>query len=147
MFGKKKEAPVEIVEQPKEDVKAANGTVIAAGVAMIGDFEGTDPIEINGSIKGTINAKNSVVITKSGRLMGDGTIQNLTVSGSVDGDFVCKDIAVFKAGGEMTGHLKTARLQTEDGSHFRGNLDLVEEEPVKAEEEPIQIAEETMQLE
>ena len=143
MFGKKKEAPV-AVEQPKEEVKAANGTVIAAGVAMIGDFEGTDPIEINGSIKGTINAKNSVLITKSGRLMGDGTIQNLTVSGSVDGDFVCKDIAVFKAGGEMTGHLTTSRLQTEDGSHFKGSLDLIEEEPAEtvepalAEENPAQ---------
>lgn len=137
MFGKKKEEPVIVVLEPqKEEAAATNKTVIAKGVAMIGDFEGIDPIEINGTIKGTLDVRNSVVIAENGKLMGNGSIQDLTVSGSVDGDFICKDIALFKAGGEMTGHLTTSRLQTEDGSHFKGSLTLAENEAPKFFEEP-----------
>ena len=137
MFGKKKEEPVIVVLEPqKEETAATNKTVIAEGVAMIGDFEGNDPIEINGTIRGTINAKNSVVISENGKLMGNGSIKDLTVSGCVDGDFVCRDLALFKAGGEMTGHLTAGRLKTEDGSHFKGSLTLAENEAPKFFEEP-----------
>ncbi len=131
MFGKKKEAPA--AEQAKEEIKAAVGTVIAEGADMTGVFEGSDPIEINGRVKGTINAESSVLIARSGRLTGDGTIHDMTVSGSVDGDFVCRSVAVFKPSGEMTGHLTTPKLQTEEGSRFRGNLDLIEAGPASAE--------------
>lgn len=134
MFGKKKEQPViqEVVEQKAPEI-SANKTVIGCGITMEGTFEGTDPIEVNGTIKGTVLSESEVYVAKSGQLFGNGRINVLNVDGKVDGNFECRESATFNAGGKMKGKLSTKNLVTAAGSGFAGELAIIpEEEPEEA---------------
>ena len=132
MFGFKK--PVEpVVEEPKVDVpvepvapefKPAEVTLIGEGITMIGNFESKDPIVINGSLKGNICSTNSLTISNTGSMQGEGTLNSAMIEGAVDGKIVCEKNTHFTSTGQMVGSLETATLQTDNGADFRGELKL-----------------------
>ena len=127
MFGKKKDAviaePTPVIEEKKTEVQV-NKTVIGPGITMVGDFSGSDPIFVEGTLKGTITAAGNVHVTKTGQLLGEGKAASFEIDGYVDGNIDCKESVSFSNTGKMKGTLSTVRLKTDDGSNFEGTLNL-----------------------
>lgn len=136
MFGKKKETVVEqapVVEEKKDTFEKATKTIVGPGITMVGDFTGEDPVLIQGTIKGTIQSKRNVHVTKTGQLFGDCKAETFDVDGYIDGNVDCQDCTSFSDTGKMKGTLSTVRLKTDDGSFFEGTLNL--KAPSKAPDE------------
>jgi len=104
---------------------AVCNTKIGKGIVMVGDFEGSEPIEVNGTIEGNIVSSSVVHVSKDGIIKGTGKIQNINVSGTLDGDFTCENAANFTSSGTMKGKLTTKELVTETGTSFCGTLNLM----------------------
>ena len=130
MFGKKKDAPVvenaPIAEEKKDIFVKAERTVIGPGITMVGDFSGTDPILIEGTVRGTVDSGNNLHVAKFGQFVGEGKAISVIIDGYVDGNVDCKELTSFTSTGKMKGNLSTARLKTEEGSMFEGTLNLTE---------------------
>lgn len=127
MFGKKKEVVVQPVETIVEEVKPAftNATIIGPGATMIGDFVTSDPMTVCGTLQGNIESSNTVNISETGLVTGNAVAENLDVEGKLTGDVKCSDKTRIQSKGSITGSLKTARLATDDGSTFAGQLSMV----------------------
>ena len=119
----KKEAP-----KPKKFVPIAK-TTIGSGVTFVGNFETTDPLEINGAIQGDISSKDTVEINPSGKYTGNAEIQDLLLHGEAEGNLVVDNLTKLTTDSVMRGTLSTSRLVTEDGSSFEGDMKLRKKKP------------------
>ncbi len=143
-FNRKKEEPVAPViepavqapeepELPKEPVYSPmKKTIIGSGITFYGDFETSDPIELNGTIKGDINSDAAITIAEGAKYYGNANMNQLTVSGIIEGDIQCTDLSTFTSTAQMTGELRTAYLITDKGSNIHGNLSLEKPAPKAA---------------
>lgn len=144
MFGKKKpdeintEAlQVETVPQKPAAPKYAPSkkTVIADGVTMVGDFVTSDPMEINGTVKGNVVSEKNLYVSRTGRLRGDARVSELLVDGNVQGAIVVEGLSTISGSGIMRGSLQTARFASEPGSVFDGTFSMSIAKKVQNNEE------------
>ena len=128
LFGKK-EAEITMVSEPVAEVKApvisgfepAHKTTIGSGVEFVGDFSGTDPIEVSGKLNGKVETDSQLIVAKGGQFEGNAEVGKLNILGDVNGDVDCKE-AVISSTGKMGGSLKTEIFLTEPGCDFDGTL-------------------------
>ncbi len=136
MFFNRKKDPEPVIAEPVEvkkpepekpkgpDLSPMAKTIIGSGITFFGDFETSDPIELNGTIRGDINSDSAITISRGAEYFGNANMHSLNVSGVIQGDIDCKDTSTFTSTAQMTGDLKTAYLVTDKGSNFKGNLSL-----------------------
>lgn len=135
-FNRKEKEPEPIVREPEPvaepepvkpkepDYSPMRKTIIGSGITFFGNFETSDPIELNGTIKGDINSDAAITISEGAEYYGNANMNQLTVSGIIEGDIKCSDLSTFTSTAQMTGDLKTAYLVTDKGSNIHGNLSL-----------------------
>jgi len=157
MFGKKKEtepvpvqpaAPAEpVIEAVKEPevpaekpVEKISQTVIAAGTSLVGNFDTREPMILLGRLHGNIHSTDSLKIAKSGELLGEAAVSDLSSDGQIEGTVLCSNLTEFGSMAKMKGNLSTASLKTADGSSFEGKLTMI----TKAAEEIAESAAEAL---
>ncbi len=135
-FSRKEKEPEPIIREPEPvvepepvkpkepDYSPMRKTIIGSGITFFGNFETSDPIELNGTIKGDINSDAAITISEGAEYYGNANMNQLTVSGIIEGDIKCSDLSTFTSTAQMTGDLKTAYLVTDKGSNIHGNLSL-----------------------
>lgn len=109
------------------------GTYIEKDIKFVGDFVTEEPIELLGTVEGSIKSTENVHIAASGSQKGSMQVQNLYCDGSVDSNVICKNTASFSTGSVFTGEVTTVNIEASRGSQFKGKLNLVQPEDVKAE--------------
>jgi len=114
---------------------AVEETVIAEGTFFKGDFSTTSPVLIMGKFEGNIDSTSSVVVTETGSYIGNGVMQSLEVAGIVNADIKCSEYTKIFSTGTVSGSLATARLLTDDGSTFDGQLAMLQPTKHYTEEE------------
>ena len=89
MIGKSKKPPEE-KRTPMVKPEAPSGdaaiSLIAPGMKIVGDCETDGTIRVEGRIEGTIRAGKSVVVGRSGEVVGDIQTQDAVISGKVNGN-------------------------------------------------------------
>ena len=96
-------------------------SVVGTGVLVSGDLNCQDNLCIEGRFKGSIQAsKNAVVIGCSGLVDGGIQAKNLLVQGKVIGDISVKETIVIAKTGAITGNLKAAKVELENGAKYKG---------------------------
>ena len=99
-------------------------TTIGKGITFVGNFETKDPMELNGSILGDVASTELIEVSTTGSYKGNASMKNLVLSGDADGIVECEDLTKLTSTAKMTGKLTTARLVTDDGSSFIGDMKL-----------------------
>lgn len=137
MFGRRKEAKLPeatLIEEKKKEPEAfipSDVTKIGPGITMVGDFETSDLIELNGTIQGNVLSDKRITISEAGRLEGNGRMESLISSGFVNGTIECRNLTHITSTGKLDGNLMTQTLTTDDGSELIGTLHL-KKKPAKA---------------
>ncbi len=87
-------------------------------------FEGVATLETNlrvdGTIKGNIVSKSTVIIGKEGKVFGEIEAQNVYIAGYVKGNIKAKAKIEFFGTGSVFGDLFTESLVVADGAKFNG---------------------------
>jgi cytoskeletal protein CcmA (bactofilin family) len=99
-------------------------TVISHGITVEGEISSDDEVVVQGTIKGTLVAKDTVTVEAGGIVEADITAASLSVGGQVTGNVTAKDRVDLVAGGRLIGDVKAARLTIADGASFKGNVDM-----------------------
>ena len=128
-------APHVPVVQPSEPVVRKETAVIGPTITIKGEIIGKEDLEIQGTLEGTIKMKkHRVTVGEKGRIKADVHAKSIHVAGDVEGNLFGDDEVVLRESGKLLGNITAARVTLEDGSKFKGSIDMepVKEEPKKS---------------
>jgi cytoskeletal protein CcmA (bactofilin family) len=99
-------------------------TVIGSGIVIDGEISGDEDLVIQGTVKGKIAVKESLIIEGRGVVEADIETQNLEIAGQVTGNIVASDKVELKSECRVIGDIKAPRVLIADGASFKGNVDM-----------------------
>jgi cytoskeletal protein CcmA (bactofilin family) len=98
--------------------------VIGSTIVIEGEISGDEDLIIQGTVKGKIALKESLIVEKSGVVEADIDTRNVEISGQVTGNIHSSERVEIKSEGRMTGDIKAPRILIADGAKFKGNVDM-----------------------
>jgi cytoskeletal protein CcmA (bactofilin family) len=103
---------------------SANAT-IGPSIFIKGDLSGEEDLVIEGRVEGKVDLKqNNVTIGKNGRVRADVFGKVVIIEGEVDGNVFAREQAILRQAGAIRGNITAPRVMLEDGSRFKGSIDM-----------------------
>ena len=99
-------------------------TVIGPNITIDGEISGSDPVVVEGTVKGRIDTDAAVTVAEQGVVEADVETTDVAVSGQVTGNIVADDRVQITAEGRMVGDIKAPRILIADGANFKGHIDM-----------------------
>jgi len=107
--------------------------LIGPSIEFKGNLTGGEDLFIEGRIEGRIELRqHSVTIGKSGRVKADIYGRTIVVQGEVDGNLFGEEQIILRQASTVRGNLQAPRVTLEDGSQFKGSIDMVAKPVVEA---------------
>ncbi len=113
---------------------AARGerATIGPSIFIKGDLAGEEDLTIEGRVEGRVDLRqHSLTIGKNGRVKADVVGRVVMVEGEVDGNVFAEEQAVVRKSGTVRGNITSPRVTLEDGSRFKGSIDMEAKEPAR----------------
>jgi cytoskeletal protein CcmA (bactofilin family) len=108
-------------EAPRRTERAT----IGPSIHIKGDLSGDEDLVIEGRVEGKVDLKqNNVTVGKNGRVQADLFGRVVTIEGEVDGNVFARDQAILRQSGSIRGNITAPRVVLEDGSRFKGSIDM-----------------------
>lgn len=111
------------------------GDVIAAigkSVRIKGELQGSEDLLVDGMVEGTIALQESrLTIGPNAKVKANVSARDIVVMGSIQGNLQASGRIELRAGCEVVGDLKSARLSVEENAVFSGKVDLLAKTPEK----------------
>ena len=99
--------------------------MIGTSVSIKGEVTGQENLRIQGRIEGKISLRGQdVTVGKSGKVQADIHAKAIHVEGEVVGDLYGEQEIIIEASGQVTGNLVAPRVNLENGSRFKGSIDM-----------------------
>jgi cytoskeletal protein CcmA (bactofilin family) len=99
-------------------------TVIGSSIVIDGEISGGEDLVIQGTVKGKIALKESLIVAGSGVVEADVETQNVEIAGKVTGNIAATDRVELKSDCRVVGDIKAPRILIADGASFKGNVDM-----------------------
>jgi cytoskeletal protein CcmA (bactofilin family) len=108
---------------------------IGASIFVKGDLHGEEDLIIEGRVEGKIDLKkNHVTVGKNGRVRADIFGKVVIIEGEVDGNVFASEQSILRQSGAVRGNITSPRVILEDGSRFRGSIDMEPKESSRTAE-------------
>jgi cytoskeletal protein CcmA (bactofilin family) len=116
--------PVAAAPSP-EPARRGERATIGPSILIKGDLAGEEDLVIEGRVEGRVDLKqNNLTIGRNGRVRADVFGKVVTVEGEVDGNVFAQEQAVLRQSGAVRGNITSPRVTLEDGSRFKGSIDM-----------------------
>jgi cytoskeletal protein CcmA (bactofilin family) len=103
----------------------AGSARIGPSVQVKGEINGSEDLEIHGSVEGTVTLEERrLTIGPTAKVSADLSAREIVIYGSVKGNLRAKDRIEIKKDGSVIGDLSTARIMIEDGAYFKGSIEI-----------------------
>jgi cytoskeletal protein CcmA (bactofilin family) len=102
----------------------AGATMIGTNVTIEGTITGTEPVVIEGTIRGRIDLSADLLIGTKARIESSVHARNVTVEGKINGDISADDRVELVASANVEGNIKAPKIVVAEGAKFRGNVDM-----------------------
>jgi cytoskeletal protein CcmA (bactofilin family) len=121
---------------PRRDAPplAAGATFIGPNVTIDGTLSGSEPVVIEGSVKGNVNLTADLRIGTKGRLEANVHARNVVVEGKLSGDVSADERVELVASATVDGNIKAPKIVVAEGAKFRGSVDMGS--PVPRDDQP-----------
>jgi cytoskeletal protein CcmA (bactofilin family) len=116
--------------RPQQPSPAANpkpqaSAVIGPGISLSGEVTGTEDLRIDGKVDGTISLRdNKVTVSHSGEVRANITASTVNISGRVVGDIAGIEQVALTKSAWVRGNIIAPRVNLENGSKFKGSIDM-----------------------
>lgn len=111
--------------QPRTEVRPEAVALIGPRVSIRGELSGKENLRIQGRIEGKVSLPGQdVTVGKSGKVQADIHARGIRVEGEVIGDLYGEQQILIEASGRVTGNLIAPRVILENGSRFKGSIDM-----------------------
>ena len=115
-------SPAPVTSEPPRRMDRAT---IGPSIFIKGDLSGEEDLVIEGRVEGKVDLKqNNVTVGKNGRVKADLFGRVVTIEGEVDGNVFAREQAILRQSGAIQGNITAPRVVLEDGSRFKGSIDM-----------------------
>jgi cytoskeletal protein CcmA (bactofilin family) len=105
--------------------RPADRATIGPSIFIKGDLSGEEDLVIEGRVEGKVDLKqNNVTVGTNGRVKADVFGKVVVVEGEVDGNVFAREQAILRQSGAIRGNITAPRVILEDGSRFKGSIDM-----------------------
>jgi cytoskeletal protein CcmA (bactofilin family) len=92
---------------------------------------------VDGTVEGTVEvAENKLTIGPHGTIQAAIKAREVLVLGTIQGNVEAIERLEIRKDAKLLGDIRTARIVIEDGAYFKGSIDIIKPEPVKAAAKP-----------
>lgn len=99
--------------------------IIGKSITIQGEVTGDEDLTIQGHVDGSVSLdEHAVTVGPDGKVDADIVARVITVEGHVDGDLDADDQIVLRGSARVEGDISAPRVVLEDGSYFRGAVDM-----------------------
>ncbi len=125
------------VPDPYPDIPRGGPASLGKSVLVKGQILSREDLTIDGEVEGTIELhENRLTIGPNGKVTANIKAREIIVLGSVNGNMDVTDKIDIRKEARLIGDIRSARVVIEDGAFFKGSIDIVKPEPVKAAPKP-----------
>ncbi len=118
-----------------EHLNAKISSVIGADMVMEGNITAKDTIRIEGTVKGDVSSEGILIVSSSGKIIGNVKGSSIMVSGTIQGDMDSNGRIEVSATGRINGNIKTKSLIIDENAVFQGQCTMnTQENTLKAAE-------------
>ena len=109
--------------------------IIGASLIVKGDVAGDEDLLIQGQVEGKVSlSKNNVTVGRNGKVKADVFGKTISVEGTVQGNLFAEEKIIIRQSGSVRGNLQAPRVTLEEGSKFKGAIDMEGPAPPKSTE-------------
>ena len=98
----------------------ANLSVIAAGSKVMGDFECSGVLKIEGTVEGTIRGARQVLLGRQGVVKGDIETREAVIGGNVEGSIHALERVEIQGTAAVVGNIHTKSIVIREGGQING---------------------------
>ncbi len=127
--------PLSTAAPRREPTPGKERALIGSSIEIKGSLSGGEDLFIEGRVEGKIElSQHNVTIGQSGRIKADIHARSIVVMGQVEGNLFGSEQVVLRQSSSVQGNLSAPRVSLEDGSNFKGSIDMTSKpaEDVKA---------------
>jgi cytoskeletal protein CcmA (bactofilin family) len=118
-------APAAATGPAPEPRRSGERATIGPSIIIKGDLSGGEDLIIEGRVEGKVDLKqHNVTVGKNGRVKADIFGKVVTIEGEVDGNVFAQEQAILRQAGAIRGNISSPRVILEDGSRFKGSIDM-----------------------
>ena len=104
----------------EEGQEMTSETIIGPSVKVEGNFSGEGNIIIQGTIEGSLSTSNDIQIEEGAKVDADIEVNNLSVSGEINGNVKCHGKTELTGTAKITGNVETEIISIETGASING---------------------------
>src|SRR3954452_19290399 len=114
---------------PTATAESRGIAIIAKGMIIKGQIRSAEHMHIAGEIDGSLDmAGYDLTVTSDSRVRADVMAREVDIAGSIQGNVDATRKITVRTGGKLIGDLRTPGIVIEDGSYFKGNIEIVNRE-------------------
>ena len=118
-------APVAPQAPGRRQAPAAEVSTLGPSILIKGDLTGEEDLTIRGRLEGEVRLeKNNVTVGQSGHIKADIYGRSIRVEGAVEGNLYGGQEVVIRASGRVQGNIVSPSVTLENGSKFKGAIDM-----------------------
>jgi cytoskeletal protein CcmA (bactofilin family) len=118
-----------------EPANSANS--IGKSVKVVGQIFSKEDLFVDGTVEGTLEAsEHKLTIGPHGTIQASIKAREVLVLGTIQGNVEAFERLEIRKDAKLLGDIRTARIVIEDGAYFKGSIDIIKPEPVKASAKP-----------
>lgn len=103
-----------------EQVNARISSIVGEDMVVEGNITAKDAVRIEGTVKGDVKSEGTLVISATGKVVGNVTGSNIMVAGSIEGDLLSDGRIEVAATGKIIGNIRTKSLIVDENAIFQG---------------------------
>jgi cytoskeletal protein CcmA (bactofilin family) len=124
--------------RPSAPQQMKERAMIGATIYIKGDLSGQEDLLIEGRVEGKIELRqHNVTVGKNGKVKADIYGKTITIEGEVQGNLYGEEQLVLKQTSTVRGNIIAPRVSLEDGSNFKGSIDMSPKEGARSSEPEI----------
>lgn len=100
------------------------GHTIGKGIYIKGEVTGAEDLIVEGTIEGSINLKNHLLVGQTGVVLASVASEALTIYGEVRGDVSATTRIEINETAKVVGDLRAPVIFLADGARFRGRIEM-----------------------
>lgn len=117
--------PPPVLSRQSQTQPTREHALIGPSIEIKGNLTGGEDLFVEGRVEGKIELRqHSVTVGKSGRVKADIYGRTVVVMGEVDGNLFAEEQIVLRQASTVHGNLTAPRVTLEDGSQFKGSIDM-----------------------
>ena len=104
--------------------QAPGTTFIAPNILIEGTISGSEPVVVEGTIRGNVNLSGDLLLGTKARVEATLHARNVIIEGKLTGDVSADEKVELVATATVDGNIRAPKIVVAEGAKFRGNVDM-----------------------